>query len=177
VVLLDDFSASGSSYYMLKQDGTIGGKIAKFFRGLKDPAEPVSRLVDLARVEVVILLYMATDQARNHLRACSARLWGEAGVRWSVEVVQFLPGDLRLAPGAGNPVEDLIDGYYDHDGVWDSHLAKGGTADAKYGYATCGLPLVLHHNTPNNSIVLLWSYEGTRVRGLFPRVKRHKETP
>jgi hypothetical protein len=39
------------------------------------------------------------------------------------------------------------------------------------------LPLVLHHNTPNNSICLLWSYEDTQVRGLFPRIKRHKEAP
>ena len=32
IVLLDDFSASGSSYYALtpKADGSFGGKIAKF---------------------------------------------------------------------------------------------------------------------------------------------------
>jgi hypothetical protein len=27
----------------------------------------------------------------------------------------------------------------------------------KYGYANCALPLVLEHNTPNNSISLLWA--------------------
>jgi len=35
-VLLDDFSGSGSSYYMAKPDGTVGGKIAKFFDALMD---------------------------------------------------------------------------------------------------------------------------------------------
>jgi hypothetical protein len=33
---------------------------------------------------------------------------------------------------------------------------------------------VMHHNTPNNSIALLWSYDDTEARGLFPRVRRHK---
>jgi hypothetical protein len=176
VVLLDDFSASGSSYYMPKPDGSVGGKVAKFFRGLTSPTDPLSRLIDLADTEVVILLYLATDQAREHLRTYSGRLWGSVRVPWCVEVVQFLPAAIRLAPGPDNPVTDLIDGYYDH-AVFDSHLEKGGTADAKYGYAACGLPLVLQHNTPNNSIALLWSYEGTRLRGLFPRVQRHKEAP
>ena len=56
-------------------------------------------------------------------------------------------------------------------------MEKGGTDDSKYGFAACGLPLVLHHNTPNNSIALLWSYEDAEYRGLFPRIQRHKEAP
>jgi len=61
--------------------------------------------------------------------------------------------------------------------VFDEHFEKGGTSDAKYGYAAGGLPIVLHHNTPNNSIALLWSYDDRDVVGLFPRVQRHKEEP
>jgi len=52
---------------------------------------------------------------------------------------------------------------------------KRRSSDAKYGYGDCGLPVVLHHNTPNNSLALLWSYDDRAVRGLFPRVQRHKE--
>jgi hypothetical protein len=176
VVLLDDFSASGSSYYMPKADGSTGGKVAAFHRGLTTPQDPRARLVNLADAEVIILLYMATEQAREHLRQHSDRLWGECGVHWSIEVVQPLPAGIRLAPGDGDPLAPLIDRYYD-PGVFDEHMRKGGTEDGKYGYAACGLPLVLHHNTPNNSIALLWSYEDREIRGLFPRVKRHKEAP
>jgi len=61
--------------------------------------------------------------------------------------------------------------------VFNEHFEKGGTSDAKYGYAAGGLPVVLHHNTPNNSIALLWSYDDREVVGLFPRVQRHKEEP
>ncbi|HWG46501.1 MAG TPA: hypothetical protein VN688_27310, partial [Gemmataceae bacterium] len=64
--------------------------------------------------------------------------------------------------------------YYDHS-IFDPHIEKGGAPDARYGYADCGLPVVLHHNTPNNAIALLWSYDDRAVRGLFPRVQRHKE--
>jgi hypothetical protein len=176
VVLLDDFSASGSSYYMPKADGSMGGKIAAFHRGLMNSQDPLAGLVDLADTEVIILLYMATEQARAHLRQHSDCLWVAGGIRCSIEVVQLLPPVIRLAAGDGDPLGPLIDRYYDHS-VFDEHMRKGETQDGKYGYAACGLPLVLHHNTPNNSIALLWSYEDREIRGLFPRVKRHKEAP
>ena len=64
--------------------------------------------------------------------------------------------------------------YYDKS-IMDRHLAKGGN-DAKHGYAGCSLPLVLAHNTPNNSIYLLWADKpGLETKALFPRVSRHRE--
>jgi hypothetical protein len=36
------------------------------------------------------------------------------------------------------------------------------------------LSLVLAHNTPNNSIGLLWA-EGPKMTPLFPRITRHKD--
>jgi hypothetical protein len=178
VVLLDDFSASGSSYYSIKPNaaGLLDGKIAKFHQRLTTASDPVSRLVQLKDVELVILLYIATEQARDYLLTRSGEVWGSMGVAYSVEVVQLVPASARLTAGPGNPIADLIEQRYDHS-VFNSHFEKGGTKDAKYGYAGCGLPVVLHHNTPNNSIFLLWSDEGRSVRGLFPRVQRHKETP
>jgi hypothetical protein len=68
----------------------------------------------------------------------------------------------------------LIEKYYDAS-VFDVHMKKGKTKDAKFGYADCGLPVVLHHNTPNNSIAILWLYEHCTPRGLFARVQRHRE--
>ena len=172
VVLLDDFSASGRSYYMPKGNGTLGGKIAKFHQQLTNPKSKISRLVDVRELHLIILLYMATDQARTHLREHSDTLWDEV----TIEVVQRLPEHLRVMPNNGGDLVKIIDGYYDHD-IHDTHMELGGTTDSKYGFAACGLPLVLHHNTPNNSIALLWSYEDKEIRGLFPRIRRHKEAP
>lgn len=178
LVLIDDFSAGGTSYYAPKQKGKMGGKVAAFFDAVCKGANPVSKLIDRAKIEVVILLYMATQTAAGHLRQCSEKLWGGKQIPSSVHVVQELPDTLRVTSGGGEPIAALIQNYYpdeDHKVLFDSHLKKGGTTDARYGYAAGGLPVVLHHNTPNNSIALLWSYEGCSIRGLFPRVQRHKE--
>ena len=43
------------------------------------------------------------------------------------------------------PIGRLCERYYDEN-LGDEH-----TGDVKFGYDSCGLPLVLHHNTPNNS--------------------------
>ena len=175
LVLLDDFSASGTSYYALPAHAPSGGKIASFFRELCGHG-PLSRLVELADLEVFILLYMATEQAVAHLREASMATWGTRHIPCVVNAVQWLPNNIRLERSGPEPIRALIDDarYYDHS-IHDSHLRKGGTADARYGYADCGLPLVLHHNTPNNSVALLWSYEDREFRGLFPRIQRHKD--
>ena len=57
----------------------------------------------------------------------------------------------------------------------DEHFAVGGGRCPYLGFADCSLPLVLYHNTPNNTLPVLWySWEET-VYPLFPRVTRHKE--
>ena len=179
LVLLDDFSASGTSYYALPATAPPGappgGKVAQFFGDICADA-PAAGLVDLADLEVVLLLYMATEQALTHLREASAATWGTRGIRYSVDAVQVLPNDVRVRRGGSELINWLIDNrrYYDAT-IHDSHMKKGGTPDARYGYGDCGLPLVLHHNTPNNSVALLMSYENTTFRGLFPRIQRHRE--
>ena len=175
VVLLDDFSASGHSYYMPKPGGALGGKITKFHHKLVDPGGPLHRLVDLRDTEIIVMLYAATEQALEHIRLQSQVLWGDHVKACHVDSVQLIPREVCLCDNSENSIRDLIKDYYDDDAVFDKHLKKGGTPDARYGYAGCGLPLVLHHNTPNNSLALLWSYEDANVRGLFPRITRHKE--
>jgi hypothetical protein len=176
LVLLDDFSASGTSYYAQPAAAPAGGKVFDLFTDVCDTGKPASRLVDLKHLNVVLLLYMATEQALTHLQTASEKTWGARGVHVTVEAVQRLREPIRLFPGSGQAVEALIgdDHYYDPV-LHDSHFAKGGTTDARYGYAACGLPLVLHHNSPNNSVALLMSYERLKFRGLFPRVQRHRE--
>jgi hypothetical protein len=174
IVLLDDFSASGSSYYATKEDGTSTGKVAKFLKSLGDTSGKLNAICHPDGVDVIILIYMATDRAIEHLRnALGGRSF--AGVKTIVvETVQPVPDWLKMPRGSTEPFAKLIEKYYDNE-IFDVHMEKGGTTDGKYGYADCGLPVVLHHNTPNNSVAILWFYERCRQRGLFPRVQRHRE--
>jgi hypothetical protein len=87
-------------------------------------------------------------------------------------VVQRLPNEITVVPGTEPQVDALIEKYYDNSNETDSTWL-GGT-DLKYGFSACGLPLILGHNTPNNSIGLLWA-DGPQMRSLFPRVTRHKD--
>ena len=59
----------------------------------------------------------------------------------------------------------LLHKYYDKS-VEDEH--KGAVV---HGFAEVGLPLVLSHNTPNNSVYLLWE---KKTDPLFPRFERHQ---
>lgn len=173
VVLLDDFSASGVS--ALREDGpdALGGKIAKVV-ALLEREDGLGATIAASGVKLLVVLYVAADQAIAHIKGLLPRL---AFSRGSVhfEVIH------RLGPRA--PLDDrrdrgilalaAQDRYFD-DSVDDEHAAKGGKSK-RFGFAECRLPLVLAHNTPNNSIFLLWAEDVQRVRGLFPRVDRHRK--
>jgi hypothetical protein len=84
---------------------------------------------------------------------------------------QILPGaalDSQVAIVDGTtPMGELCERYYD-ESLGDEH-----TGSVKFGYDGCGLPLVLHHNTPNNSLFLLWARRSKNVAPLFVRYERH----
>ena len=170
VVLLDDFSASGLSYFRQEPSGALKGKVAKFHNKLIDGGA-YSRLVD-PDAHVIVALYMATASAHEYLRAACQEAFSKLGRRSSIVVVQQFPDAMRIVPGADPELDGLLDKYYDNSNETSS-TALGGT-DLRYGFAACGLPLVLSHNTPNNSIGLLWA-DGPKMRPLFPRVTRHKD--
>lgn len=84
---------------------------------------------------------------------------------------QILPGaiiDSRIPiTDATSPIGALCEKYYE-ESLGDEH-----TGDVKFGYDGCGLPLVLHHNTPNNSLFLLWARRSSKIVPLFLRYERH----
>jgi hypothetical protein len=172
IVLLDDFSGSGISYLRRDDSSTFEGKIGRFYRNLTNVGNPTSRLIDIKRVEVLVVLYMATDRARLHLEMLSKKMWSPLNVEHSVVVVHPLSSVICVHPEDRNAIVKLIETYYDAT-LEDQHTKLGGE-DVKYGFARCGLPLVLSHNTPNNSLCLLWG-ESERMRALFPRVSRHRK--
>jgi hypothetical protein len=170
VVLLDDFSASGISY-LREEDGKLAGKLARVADDLSDPDSVLSGLVERDELDVVVILYIATDQAVAHLKPQLTKIADATGVRWHLHRVHALPDSVRIRPDDGNLIHPLVERYYDprHE---TRHMKKGGQT-AHYGFGGCGLGVVLTHNTPNNSLVLLWG-ESPDLPALFPRVSRHQ---
>ncbi len=116
VVLLDDFSASGMSYLRRKASGEFDGKIYKLFQSLITPANAASRLIDIHRVEIAVVLYMATEQARASIEQVAADLCEVSGVpvTWHIIAVYPLSADVAVRASDGRlPMNELIDLYYD----------------------------------------------------------------
>ncbi len=171
IVLLDDFSASGRSYFR-KEGKNFTGKIFKFLDSVHKE-KSWRRLVHLPETVIIIALYVATETAVQHILEAVKDCLGEKSSAVTIKIVQPLHKKICLTPDSPEKFVDLVEKYYD-DSLMDEHAKKGGTKDLKYGFFGCGLPLILHHNSPNNSLFLLWVEEGLNVRALFPRISRHR---
>ena len=91
---------------------------------------------------------------------------------WEIAHIQKLGPQCVTARDDNAELDQLIDLTY-CELINDKHMKKGG-GDGRYGFADCGLSIVLGHNTPNNSLAMLWADIGDS-RALFPRVTRHRE--
>lgn len=169
--LLDDFSGSGKSY-LRKEGREYKGKISKVFNNINDHNSPLSKILDRENVFICTVIYMATEQAIKHMESIIREYLQDNGYEHELLVVQPLDKNIRVQGGQDGDFLKLVDKYYDRE-VENKAMLVGDTKDYKLGFSKCGLPLVLDHNTPNNSVVLLWSYEYLKVCGLFPRVTRH----
>ena len=170
IVLLDDFAGSGTSY-IREEKGNLEGKLAKFLRRVTSSAE-WNDIVKFPETSVVVALYVATEQALENIQVGAGRLEQEFGAKLDLLPVQLLDSRLRISSSSQEEFVQLIERYYDPT-LENESTRKGGT-NLKYGFAACGLPLVLHHNTPNNSLVLLWAENSDSIRPLFQRFSRHR---
>lgn len=171
VWLLDDFSGSGNTY--IRYDPTsrqYKGKIRKIYQRLQQ-----GDLVDDHHHEIYLLLYVATRQAIEHIEYWSERFTSEMGYKpLQVRVICPLESDVSLIASGGAAVRHLLRNatYFDERAA-DRHIRVGGT-DGRLGFADCALPVVLSHNTPNNSVYILWGPSHLSFFGLFPRASRHR---
>ena len=172
VVLLDDFTASGTSYIRQKDDGSWGGKIPKILQALEGD-ESLSALIQPNGAKVILILYVAAQQAIEHIEKQISRFDFSRG-DIEFQVVHRLSESTKLAHPGDSPILDLASNPAYFDASVDDDNAKVGGTSFQLGYAGCQLPVVLNHNTPNNSICLLWSEDTSKVRGLFPRISRHR---
>ncbi len=175
LVLLDDFSGSGDSLLRL-EEGVFKGKIVKCLRALDDINDRAG-LLEMDSLTVYVVLYIATRRALDSLKErCESAEWPASLPRCDLSSVYVLESDIEVNQERYPAFDNLLEAYYD-SAIMDKHLEKGGP-DVIHGYAGCSLPLVLSHNTPNNSVYLLWAHKpGLKTAGLFPRVSRHREEP
>jgi hypothetical protein len=179
IVLVDDFTASGTSL-LRDESGKWKGKLPKFLRAINR----VTLVTD--PFELLVHHLIGTPKARDHLvaaidgfRASEPTLWAKVSNAVVPSYGLLYPETLPLDASTDSDFVALAQAYYD-EGIETSHTLKGGVKHLGLGYAGCALPLVLDHNTPNNSVALLWAetevgkYIGPcQVRPLFRRRQRH----
>ena len=125
VVLLDDFTASGTSYLIEDGAGGWSGKIAKIVKKL-DSDQGLGALVADEAVKVIIIIYVAAPQAVDHIEARINSLPFHKG---SIEfrVVHRLSPEARLDPQSDDGIWSVAskDAHFDPEAD-DEHGAKGG---------------------------------------------------
>ena len=172
VFLIDDFAGSGKTI-LRPNDGEFVGRLQRFSDLLHEDSEDSASVLSGAETEIHICLYVATEQAVEHLTDSISRYTKAA---WThppvVHVVQFLNHDQRVNSSLAPEFCKLQEEYYDPN-IEDTAKQVGGTS-SKYGFADAALPVVLCHNSPNNSVSLLWA--PPPMTALFPRFERHTET-
>lgn len=179
VFLLDDFSASGTSYLNFETENTVEkgkGKIAALYKSIFTDVE-FKKIFDIDHLRVYVVIYLCTEQARNQIEKWFSKLQKEHGNKPELICIHLIPNSDKLSQLGDSEILKLSesDDYYDAEELEDEHTRKG-SENVKVGFGKCALPVVLAHNTPNNSIPLLWSYDTSKkFVGLFPRIPRHKE--
>jgi len=181
VFLIDDFTASGLSYFRQSEEK---GKILKFLKLLyKDKSEEDSNarldeLIDIENLSLHIIFYVARSSALEYLKTAIGEWQTLTGnqFEFSVSAIQVIHLDVTEKVLGEVDFGKLLanDAYFDPS-ILDSHYEVGKVTTPYLGFNECALPLVLHHNTPNNSLPILWLPTDKKFTGLFPRVTRHKE--
>ena len=173
--LLDDFTASGTSYLKYKKDKSeFAGKISQLYKNLYNKDNKFDTVFDLDNLEVYLVMYLCTEQALSQIKETIDNVKWKFPKNFKLSPIYIIPDICKLREGIDDRYIELCrkDEYYDSDSIEDDHTGQ----HINLGYSNCSLPLVLGHNTPNNSVPLLWSYDtGKKFKGLFPRIPRHKE--
>jgi len=183
VYLIDDFTASGTTFIRFV-DGQWKGKLKKFNDMILSMQKGQGDKFPIANnYRLHIHHYISTYQARQALEERVQKAeqeWAEKSYgEVSITEGLLLPENLKLTDTDDQGILELCDKYYDHHLYLrlKKHCDQAGQTNMKRGYAECALPLILDHNTPNNSISLLWAetdgIEGNSMRPLFRRQDRH----
>lgn len=177
--LIDDFSASGTSYLKFDESkNKLKGKIAGLYDSLfgKDETDNSANQSAMGQcfhkeLKIYIILYLCTTQAKQAIEKNFDKLFDKYGHKPELVILHELDASYKINKSDNIYSVCLKDNYYDKNLIEDIHT----DTNVKLGFSECSLPLVLAHNTPNNSIPLLWSYDYSKIfKGLFPRIPRHR---
>jgi len=165
VVFVDDFYGSGTSL-LHKKNGVWGGKLSRARTHLNDDLREGRDPLLEESADVTVVIYIASEQAEEHIRTTMEQFEPS----WSLKVVQRLPREVSCDDPE---LIAMCEGFFDPVLV-DKHKKE----KTPLGYGGAALPLVLHHNTPNNSLSVLWADSTDREGGLdrhalFRRYERH----
>ena len=169
IFLVDDIAASGRTILRFEKNGSPDGRLKRFV------LDTLDLLKDGECPKIFIALYIATPQALAHLQSSIASYpnppWNHDNAPEVISVMTIEDQARLVCNRPGDEYEtdrlfDLLLHKYYQKSVEDEHKRN-----VKHGYSQCGLPLILTHNTPNNSVYLLW--ESKKTKALFPRYERH----
>jgi hypothetical protein len=187
IVLVDDFTGTGSSFLRYDEAGMRWtGKLCKFLDSFHEAVNSVPVVKE--GWKLCIHHYLGTERAARDIVAREKEAIARAGVRlnkashYTFGAIVTQEVCLSASNAADAPLVALTQSYYNPK-IETEHTKVGGVKHLGLGYGACGLPLILHHNTPNNSLALLWAEEPTgqddagqslrEMRPLFRRRQRH----
>lgn len=185
VYLVDDFIATGTTFFRVEA-GSLKGKLVKFAKSVDQAEEALGKSIFVDGYSINVHHYVGTAAAIENL---TARLDAsqEALAKCGIGAAPRLTCGITLPAGLPLKADDphdrgflqLAEKYYD-PAVETPSMKVGGTDNMKLGYGGCALPLILEHNTPNNSVPLLWAETDgdagksiPAMRPLFRRRQRH----
>ena len=192
VYLVDDFAGTGTSFFRFDDKAAKWkGKLVRF----KHSVNGASRAFDSDQLfdddwVLCVHHYVASSYAAGAIKerlqqAADIDKYPDGWARATHPTVgMLLPYDLPINVDLENHKDfiELTRIYYD-SAIRTKHTDVGGVTHLGLGYGGCALPLVLEHNTPNNSVALLWaetdgddrgSVSVPAMRPLFRRRQRHE---
>lgn len=183
ICLVDDFAGTGSTVLRRDKDDGWAGRLIRFRESLREMSAD-----EVVAPGWVLLVhhYVGTPSVGVGMAALAAAAKNELGERNWFADLQFsfgldLPSSAKIDSSRDTAFCGLATNYY-NSSIENKHTAKSGVKRMDFGYGACALPLVLEHNTPNNSMALLWAEceasekEGKKepaMRPLFRRRVRH----
>ena len=181
IFLIDDFTASGTSYFR-HEEGQYKGKISKILKRLSTQNEEGDRfhkLINLSkRIDINVIFYMATSQAIERIKEVNNSNLFESkeftNITFDVQCAQTFDSAMKIdILNNEQRFVELSEKYIDGS-IVDRHWELAKHKNYFLGYDECCLPIVLNHNSPNNSLPLLWwTSSENNFEGLFPRITRH----
>ena len=184
VYLIDDFTASGTTFIRQSDTGEWKGKLKKFNDLVCKARDRLEDEFPIAeKYTLHIHHYVSTQQAHEALEkrvADADQKWPEKSFApYRITQGLLLPADLKMGGDLDEAMLSICDRYYD-DHLYQrlkEHCDEAGQTSMKRGYADCALPVILEHNTPNNSVSILWAEtsgkSGHKMTPLFRRRDRH----